>query len=89
MEALLTTEVTISLSQIITLISLTTFALVFGYARVALMLNYGFLLYYGYFSNSLLFSDGVFKLDSITFPYMGFGLAILLLATMGLVYSRE
>lgn len=89
MEALLTTEVTISLSQIITLISLTTFALVFGYARVALALNYGFLLYCGYFSNSLLFSNGVLKFDSITFPYLGFGLAIFLLAMMGLVYSRE
>jgi hypothetical protein len=53
------------------------------------VLNYGFLLYYGYFSNSLLFSDGALKLDSITFPYMGFGLAIILLAMMGLVYSRE
>lgn len=89
MEALLTTEVTISLCQILTLISLTTLALVFGYARLALVLNYCFLLYYGYFSNSLLLSDGVLKFDSVTFPYMGFGLAILLLAMMGLVYSRE
>jgi len=89
METLLTTEITISLSQILTVISLTTFALVFGYARLALVLNYAFLVYCGYFSNSLLFSDGVLKLDSVTFPYLGFGLAILLLAMMGLVYSRE
>jgi len=89
METLLTTEITISLSQILTLISLTTFALVFGYARLALVLNYCFLVYCGYFSNSLLFNDGVLRFDSITFPYMGFGLAVLLLAMLGLVYSRE
>lgn len=89
METLLTTEITISLSQILTVISLTTFALVFGYARLALVLNYGFLVYCGYFSNSLLFSNGVLRLDSVTYPYMGFGLAILLLAMMGLVYNRE
>jgi uncharacterized membrane protein len=89
METLLTTEITISLSQILTVISLTTFALVFSYARLALVINYAFLVYCGYFSNSLLFSDGVLKLDSVTFPYLGFGLAILLLAMMGLVYSRE
>lgn len=89
METLLTTEISISLSQILTLISLTTFAIVFGYARVALILNYCFLVYYSYFSNSLIFSDGVLKLDSVTFSYMGFGFAILLLATMGLVHTRE
>jgi hypothetical protein len=38
----------------------------------------------------ILFTEkGVLKIDSITFPYIGFGFAILLLATMGLVYSRE
>jgi hypothetical protein len=89
METLLSTEIAISLAQVLTLISLTTFALVFGYPRLALVLNYCFLIYCGYFSNALLFNDGALKFDSITFPYLGFGLAILLLAMMGLVYSRE
>ncbi len=90
MEALLSTQITMPLSQMLTLLSLTTFALVFGYPRLALIMNYCFMIYWSYISNAVLFTDkGILKLDSTTFPYMGFGIAILLLATMGLMYSRE
>ncbi|HBH86757.1 MAG TPA: hypothetical protein DDY17_04030 [Syntrophaceae bacterium] len=89
METILSTEIAVSIAQVLTLISLTTFALVFGYPRLALVLNYCFLIYCCYFSNSLLLNDGALKFDSATFPYLGIGLAILLLAMMGLVHSRE
>lgn len=90
METLLSTPISLPLSQILILLSLTTFAVLFGYPRLALILNYCFLTYWSYISNTVLFTEkGVLKLDSITFPYMGFGLAILLLAVMGLAYSRQ
>ena len=90
METILSTQISIPLFQILTLLSLTTLALVFGYPRLALILNYCFLIRWAYLSNMILFTEkGVLKIDSITFPYMGFGFAILLLATMGLFYSRE
>ena len=91
METIFSTQVTVSLSQILMLVSLTTLALVFGYPRIALFLNYCFFIYWSYFSNTILFTEkGVLKLDSITFPYIGFGLAVLLLAMMGLfVHGRE
>jgi len=90
MEALLSTQVTVSLSQILTLVSLTTLAVVFGYPRAALFLNYCFLMYWSYFSNMILFTEkGVLKLDGVTFPFIGFGLAVIMLAMMGLVYSRD
>ncbi len=91
METIFSTQVTVSLSQILMLVSLTTLALVFGYPRIALFLNYCFFIYWSYFSNTILFTEqGVLKLDSVTFPYIGFGLAVMLLAMMGLlVHSRE
>jgi hypothetical protein len=91
METILSTQLSIPLSQILTLLSLTTLALVFGYPRLALILNYCFLIRWAYISNMILFTEnGVLNIDSVTFPYMGFGFAILLLAAMGLlVYSRE
>jgi hypothetical protein len=90
METVLSTQLPIPLSQILTLLSLTTLALVFGYPRLALILNYCFLIRWAYISNMILFTEkGVLKIDSITYPYIGFGFVILLLATIGLVYSRE
>jgi hypothetical protein len=90
METILSTQISLPLSQILTLLSLTTFALVFGYPRLALLLNYCFLMSWAYLSNMILFTEkGVLRIDSVTFPYMGFGFAILLLAAMGFVYSRE
>jgi hypothetical protein len=90
MDTILSTQLSIPLSQILTLFSLTTFALVFGYPRMALMLNYFFLIRWSYFSNMLLFTDkGAINLDVMTISYIGFGLALLLLAAMGLVYNKE
>jgi hypothetical protein len=90
MDAILSTELSITISQVLTLLSLTTFALIFGYPRLALLLNYCFLIYWSYISNMLLITDkGTINLDFMTISYVGFGLALLLLAAMGLVYNRE
>ena len=90
MESILSTQLAIPLSQILTVLSLTTFVLIFGYPRLALFLNYCFLIYCSYMSNTLIFSEkGLLNLDSVALPFIAFGFAVVLLATMGLVHNNE
>ena len=90
MEPLMSTQLSVPLSHIIALLSLTTLVLVFGYTRMALLINYIFLIYWGYLSNVILFTErGELQINRITLLYIGFGLAILLLATMGMMHNKE
>lgn len=90
MEALMSTQLSVPLSHILALLSLTTLVLIFGYTRMALLLNYSFLIYWSYLSNVILFTEkGELQLNRITLLYIAFGFAILLLATMGLIHNRE
>jgi len=90
MEPLMSTQLSVPLSHIIALLSLTTLVLVFGYTRMALLINYIFLIYWGYLSNVILFTErGELLINRMTLLYIGFGLAILLLATMGMMHNRE
>jgi hypothetical protein len=90
MEPLMSTQLSVPLSHILALLSLATLILIFGYTRVALLLNYVFLIYWSYLSNVILFTErGELRLNRITLLYIAFGVAILLLATMGLIHNRE
>ena len=90
MEPLMSTQLSVPLSHILALLSLTTLVLIFGYTRMALLLNYSFLIYWSYLSNVMLFTErGELQLNRITLLYIAFGFAILLLATMGLIHNRE
>ena len=46
MEAILSTQITVSLPQIIIALSLSTIVLIFGHARLALFISYYFVLYW-------------------------------------------
>jgi len=90
MEPLLTTKLSLPLSHILTLLSLTTLILIFGYPRVALFLNYTFLIYWSYVSNAVLFTErGELQLNHVTLAYIAFGFAILVLATLGLIHNGK
>ena len=90
MEPLMTSQIAVPLSHILILLSLTTLVLVFGYTRIALILNYIVLIYWSYLSNVLLYSDkGQLQLNRMTLIYIAFGFAILVLAAMGLIHNRE
>jgi hypothetical protein len=90
MEPLISTQLPVPLSHILALLSFSTLILIFGYTRMALLLNYGFLIYWSYLSNVTLFSEkGEIQLNRTTLPYIVFGIAILLLATMGLIKNKE
>jgi hypothetical protein len=90
MEPLMSTQLSVPLSHILALLSFTTLILIFGYTRMALLLNYSFLIYWSYLSNVIVFTEkGELQLNRITLLYIVFGIAILVLATMGLIQNRE
>lgn len=90
MESLISTHLSVPLSHILALLSLTTLVLIFGYTRMALLLNYGFIIYWSYLSNVIVFTDkGELQLNRTTLLYISFGFAILLLATIGLIQNRD
>jgi len=90
MEPLMSAQLSVPLSHILALLSFTTLVLIFGYTRIALLLNYSFLIYWSYLSNVIIFTEkGELQLNRITWLYIVFGFAILLLATMGLIRDRD
>ena len=69
--------------------SLSTVALLVGRLRMALFINYCFMLYWGYVFNFDLFvAQGVNKLTGYTVLYFSIGAVIVLLASVGLIAHR-
>jgi len=70
-------------------VSLSTVALLVGRLRMALFINYCFMLYWGYVFNFDLFvAQGVNKLTGYTVLYFSIGAVIVLLASVGLITHR-
>lgn len=90
MDVLLSTEITINLFQITALLVLSTVALLYGMTRIALFINYAFVLYWGYLAN---FDNlGEAQLQSVSnLPgyYIFFGFLIILLASFALLVNHE
>jgi hypothetical protein len=90
MEIFTSTQLTIPLIQVILLLILSTIVLLFGFLRLALFINYCFILYWGYIANLDLFTaTDVAKMNGYTFLYFGGGVVIILLAMLGLFAHRE
>jgi hypothetical protein len=90
METLLSTPITVPMSQIICAMLLCTIALVFGRVKVALFVAYCFMLYWGKPWNLQLFTDTVpAKLNGAELALIGFCFVTVLLAMMGLVFNKE
>jgi len=90
MELFTTTQLAIPLFQVILLLILSTLALLFGFLRLALFINYCFTLYWGYVLNLDLFTaTDASKMNGYTFLYFGGGVVIILLAMIGLFAHRE
>lgn len=90
MDILYSTSLSIPLFQVVLLLSFSTLALLFGRLRLALLINYCFTLYWGYFLNLELFSEnGVLNLNSFTVIYFAFGIAIVMFAMVGFMYYRN
>ena len=90
MEAILSTQITVSLPQIILALSLSTIVLIFGHARLALFISYYFVLYWSQFWKISLFSESaVWILSSPGFLLTGFFIMIVLLSMFGLIFHKE
>jgi len=76
--------------QVILLLSLSTGSLLIGRLKLALLINYCFTLYSGYFANIDIFNASeVMNLNSYTSLYFGFGFMIVLLAMVGFIMNRD
>jgi len=76
--------------QILLLLLISTFALLFGKIRFALLVNYAFSLYWAYFFNrENLLGSGHAGSGFYIFLYFGFGLVVFLLAVVGFLFGHE
>ena len=89
MEFFYSTELTIPVSQIILLLTLSTLALLFGRKKLALLINYVFTVYWGYFLSIDQWVDsGIKGVGSYAMIYFGIGLVIVILALIGFLYHE-
>jgi hypothetical protein len=89
MEFFYSTELAIPIFQIALLLILSTMALLFGRAKLALLINYLFTMYWGYlFNRENLLSSGLEGFNSYAAIYFGIGLIVVILAVIGFLYSE-
>ena len=90
MDALFSTEISVNLFQIMALLVLSTVALLYGLTRVALFINYAFILYWGYLANfDKVYDTQIQALPSFSGAYVFFGFLIILLASFGLLVNND
>lgn len=90
MDIIYSKELAIPLYQAGLLLGLSTLVLLFGRAKIALMINYLFALYWGYWLNrEAILGKGVPSLDLFTMCYFGFGLVIVVLALVGFLNRAD
>ncbi len=87
MDFFYSTELSIPVIQIVLLLILSTLALLFGRKKLALIINYVFTVYWGYFLSINQLTDSGFKGgDSYAMIYFGIGIVIVILALIGFLY---
>ena len=78
------TELSIPVIQIVLLLILSTLALLFGKKKLALLINYVFTMYWGYFLSIDQLTDSGFQgVGSYAMIYFGIGLLVVILALVG------
>ncbi|MEN6464285.1 MAG: hypothetical protein ABFD62_03800 [Syntrophaceae bacterium] len=90
MDFLFSTEISVNLFQIMALLVLSTVALLYGMTRIALLINYAFIVYWGYLSNfDRVCEAQVQSMPSFSGVYVFFGFLIILLASFGLLVNHD
>jgi len=89
MDALFTIELVVPLHQIALLLILTTAALLLGKMKIALLINYIFTLYWGYFFNRDLFKDYIGEAYHFYLVYFGLGIFVIVIAMIGFISQRH
>jgi len=76
--------------QIVLLLGLSTLALIFGNAKIALLINYLFILYWAYVSDrAYIVEAGTKHWPIFPWSYYGFGFVVLLLAVVGFLIKKD
>jgi len=90
MDALYSTNISVPIIQIALLLLVTTLALLFGRIKLALIINYCFMLHWCYVLNlDVIRESGQAFTSKFTYLYFGFGFIILMLALLGFVGHRD
>ena len=89
-EFLTETTLTIPMIQILLLMLISTLSLLFGKLRLALLINYIFILNWAYIINrDLLVDMGPEKFQSISALYFIFGVVIVLIAVFSFMFQKD
>ena len=90
-DFLVETTLVIPMLQIILLMLISTLSLLFGKLRLALLVNYIFILYWAYFFNRdlILEMGGPDNFQYITVFYFLFGIIILLVASFSFLFQKD
>ena len=84
MDILYSTELAIPMYQVGLLLVLSTLGLLFGRVRLALLINFIFTMYWGYWINrEQVIGTGIPEIDTFTIGYFGFGLLIIVFVVVG------
>ena len=84
MDILYTTELSIPMYQVGLLMVLTTLGLLFSRIKLALLINFLFVLYWGYWLNrENVIGSGIPEIDAFTIGYFGFGFLIVIFVVIG------
>ena len=88
MEFLYSMHIPVPVHQIVLLLFLSTVALLFGKTKLALLTNYLFTLYWGYFLNRDMMLAALNR-TYFTAIYFGLGIFIVIVAMIGFLAHRE
>jgi len=89
MEFWFGTEICVPVNQLVLLLICSTAALLFGKVKLALLINYFFTLFWGYFVNKELLIGSGSEASHFVHLYVLFGLAVIFLAAVGFLMHRH
>jgi hypothetical protein len=90
MDAILSTQISIPMSQMIIVLTLITSALIFGRIKLSLFIGYCAILYWSNIWNLPLFTESsALKLSGQAFLLTGFMIIIVLFSIVSLIFHRE
>ena len=88
MDFFTSTLLAIPMVQLVLMILFSTVALLFQKVKLALLVNYMFTLYWGYFLNRDLILAGGMMSDTFGIVYFSFGLVVVIFAMVGFLQNR-
>jgi len=89
MDFFYTAELAVPAPQITMLLMLVTGSLIFGRVKLALLINYIFTVYWGYFFNRDLLLDYAESADYFPIIYFGFGFLVAIFAMIGFLFRHD